>query len=149
MLHALIGLALAGGLGLCSLVFPRLRKSVTAANVTVTTTTETVVVTLTGVSMPSGDGRVRLSGFVQMTLGTATTTVTVRVRRGTTTAGTLVGEGNPIAIPSAAGTDAAFTTDVEDTPGEVAGQSYVLTVEQAAATGNGTVLQAALEASYP
>lgn len=121
-------------------------RSLVSANVTITTTTETVVATLTGISTRYASERVALHGWVQLTTGTATTTVTLRVRRGTDTSGSLIGEANAVSIGAAAGGTEQFDIDVEDTPGDVASQSYVLTAQQAAATGNGTALQAILEA---
>lgn len=132
-----------------SLSTQRIRSTAVTTNVTLTTTTETVIATLAGVATPSRDAIVRLKGWLQLTLGTLTTDVTLRIRRGTAITDTLVGEANAIAVPSAAGTIAEFNIAVQDTPGEVAGQSYVLTAEQTGATGNGTALQASIEASMP
>jgi hypothetical protein len=94
-------------------------------NTTVVTTAETIVATTPAISTPSPDTPVTISGVLSMTYGTGTTAVTVQVRRGTTVSGTLVGEAN--------------AWNVTDTPGDVAGQSYVITVTQTGATANGTV----------
>lgn len=117
-------------------------------NVTMTTTAETVVATLSGVSTPRAV-RVSLHGWAQVTLGTAATAVTPRIRRGTTVSGTLIGEGNPVQIASAAGTTEEISIDVVDSGADLAGASYVLTLEQTAATGDGTSLQATLTANVP
>lgn len=109
-------------------------------NTTVTTTTETVALTLPAISTPGPDAAVHIDGSLSMTYGTAATAVTVRVRRGTDATGTLVGEANAETV--SAGNTSEQTFDVRDTPGEVAGQTYVVTVQQTAATGNGTVLAA-------
>jgi len=124
--------------------WPQTYTSSVTADTAVTTTTETVVATLSGVNAPGPGATIRLTGTVQMTYGTATTAMTPRIRRGTDATGTLVGEGNP--LTGAAGNTAPTTLEVVDTPGEVANQSYVLTVQQTAATGNGSVLQATLNA---
>lgn len=124
----------------------RVFRTDTATDTTLTTTAETVVATVTGVTTQGGGDRVRLRGWVQLLSGAATTTVTLRVRRGSVT-GTLVGEANPVTIPTAAGGTDEYEIVTTDTPGEVAGQSYVLTVTQASATGNGTASQASLEAT--
>lgn len=123
----------------------RIASAESATDTTLVTTAETVVATLAGISTSLVGQRVKLRGWVQLTLGAATTTVTLRVRR-TSVTGTLVGEANPVAIPSAAATTGEFEICVEDSPGEIAGGTYVLTAEQASATGNGTALQSSLEA---
>lgn len=123
---------------------PKHRDVAATAAVTVVTTTETEAVQLDGVAASQPDGRVVLRGWMQFTTGAGTTAVTLRIRRGTDTTGTLVGEAN--AITAAASAVREMAIEVPDTPGEVAGQSYVLTVQQTAATGNGTVEQSSLEA---
>lgn len=117
-----------------------------STNTTLTTTTETVVATLSNVSTYQPGERIRLSGQAQLTTGTATTTVTPRIRRDSVT-GTVVNEANAITIGAAAGGNESFEVSCEDSfSGEVANQTYVLTLEQAAATGNGTALYAYLQA---
>lgn len=119
-------------------------------NVTVTTTTETIVATIDNVSTPRPGCKVRLTGNVQLTTGTATSAVTVRWRRGTAITDTLVGEANAQQVAAAAGSTEELTHIVEDEPGEVAKQSYVLTVQQTAATADGTALfaQACADVAY-
>lgn len=112
---------------------------------TLVTTAETVVATVSGVSMQRPGQTVRCKGDYQITLGTGTTGLVTRVRRGGLT-GSLVGEGNTEQISSAAGSTEEHGTYVEEGPtGEIAGATYVLTVQQVAATANGTVLQAGLD----
>lgn len=123
-------------------------ETVEVANDTLTTTTETVVATLSGVNTPRRT-TVTLRGWAQLTTGTATTTVTPRIRRGTTASGTLIGEGNAVTIGAAAGGTEEFACTAVDEGIDLAGGSYVLTLQQAAATGNGTCLQASLSASMP
>lgn len=115
-------------------------------NVTVTTTTETEAVQLDGVTRTGPGRRIRLIGRCVMTTGAATTTVTPRIRRGTGITGDLIGEGTAVTIGAAAGGNEVFTVEAVDTLDEPAGVSYVVTVQQAAATGNGTILTASLEA---
>lgn len=117
-------------------------------DVTLTTTTETVVATISGVNTPRRT-TVTIKGWAQLTSGTATTTVTVRIRRGTTITGTLVDEANAITIGAAAGTTEEYEITVQDENIDLAGGSYVLTLQQAAATGNGSCLQASIEVSFP
>lgn len=110
------------------------------------TTAETVVATLSGVSTPRPGIKVVISGWCQVTTGTATTALTPRIRRGTAITDTLVGEANADQVQAAAGSTENADIMVEDSPGEVAGQSYVLTIQQTAATGNGSCIQASLTA---
>lgn len=116
------------------------------ANATVPTTTETVVATLSGVDTASASGLVQLQGEVNITTGAGTTGVVVRIRRGTTTAGVQVGAS--VTDDVSAGVGSSPTIQVEDAPGPVAGQSYVLTVQQNSATANGTSVSASLRAVY-
>lgn len=112
----------------------------TDTNTTVTTTTETVALSLPAISTPGAGATVHVSGTLSMTYGTGTTAATVRVRRGTDATGTLIGESNAESVT--AGNTGELTWDVSDSPGEVAGQVYVVTVQQTSATANGTVLNA-------
>jgi len=114
-------------------------------NVTVTTTTEAVAVSSGPVPMNRPTARVLIKGWLQLTTGTATTAVTARIRRGTAITGSLVGEATAITVGAAAGSNEQFQIMVVE---ERAGENtveYSLTVQQTDATGNGTVLQAAIE----
>lgn len=121
----------------------RTNKAFVTADTALVTTAETVVATLAGLSTQFADSVVMLRGWVDITTGTGVTGVTLRIRR-TGVAGVLVGEGNIIAI--GASTTGAFDVEATDNPGEIAGGVYVLTAQQAAATGNGSVTAATLEA---
>lgn len=117
----------------------RVVGSVVTGNVTLVTTAETVVATLGPVNTRQASEPVVVEADVQVTAGTGATAITPRVRRGTAITDPLVGEGNPITV--AAGNTVTVGIRVVDQPGEVAGQSYVVTLQQTAATGNGTTLQ--------
>jgi hypothetical protein len=127
---------------------PMLRSYSTdvSADTNIVTTAETVVATLSGVSVARLGEIPRLHGVVSITLGTATTAVVLRVRRDSVT-GTVVGEVQTDQIYSAAGSNETHEIVVSDIGvGELAGATYVLTVVQTAATGNGTATHASLEA---
>lgn len=109
------------------------------------TTAETVIATLPGISTPGADAKVMLEGQAAITAGTAATNVQLRIRRGTTAAGAQVGGTVQSAV--AAGAQIGVGIQVDDNPGEVAGQQYVLTAQQVAATGNGSVQSANLQAT--
>lgn len=112
------------------------------------TTAETVVATLSGVNTPRKT-TVTIKGWAQLTTGTATTAVTPRIRRGTTITGTLIDEGNPVTVGAAAGSTEDFEITAQDENVDLAGGSYVLTLQQTAASANGSCLQAGIEASMP
>jgi hypothetical protein len=116
-----------------------------AANVTITTTTETAVVSSGRVPTPRHTCLVLVKAWCVLTNGTGTTAVTARIRRGTNTSGTLVSEANAEQIKTAAGSTEPYTVMATE---ERAGQEsveYTLTIQQTAATANGTVVAAAIE----
>jgi hypothetical protein len=116
------------------------------SDLAIVTTTETVVATVTVAATPNASARVKLHGALTITLGASTTAVTLRIRRGNGITGTVVGEANPDQIETAAGSTEDHDVTYEDFPGEVAGQVYSLTVQQTAASANGSVLSAYIDA---
>ena len=103
---------------------------------TITTTTELVVVTSNGINTGAPGARVMIRAYLNVTTGLGTTGLTVRVRRGTGITGTVVGTAE--ILTAAASTQYLLALTAVDSPGEVAQQQYVVTVQQAGATGNGT-----------
>lgn len=108
-----------------------------STDTSVTATTETQAVLVSGVTTVRAGTKVLISAHVQMTVGTGGTAVTPRVRRGSDQTGTVVNEANAVTATAANVID--LDVMCEDTPGEVAGQEYELTVQQTAATAAGTV----------
>ncbi len=106
-----------------------------ALGVTLPTTTETLVFTLPPVSTTSRGASISISGFIKLTTGAGTTAVQLRIRRGTTVTGTVV-VMVPVSVQAGAQVTIPFT--VQDAIGEVAGQRYVITLQQVGATGNGS-----------
>jgi len=111
------------------------------ADTSIVTTTETVLATVSNVSTSRGGSKVTLVGSVQMTVGASVTALTFRWRRGTDATGTLIGEANAVQIETAAGSTEDHVHTVEDAGVDLVNASYVLTVQQTAATGNGSALQ--------
>lgn len=115
-----------------------LNTSVVTA-VTVTGTTETTLVTSSpGVNQaqPSYEG-MKISGVVNVTPGTSTTAVVIRVRQGSGTGGSLVGVAQTHTL--AAGNSANIAYEVLDTAGNSgAGLLWTVTCQQTAAAANGT-----------
>lgn len=108
----------------------------------VVTTAETAAVVSDPVSTGSGAEEITINGAVSITTGTGTTAVTLRCRRGSGVAGAVVGETEPVTIGAAASANIPYS--FSDTPGEVAGQLYTLTVQQTAASANGTINNASI-----
>lgn len=114
------------------------------ANVTLTTTTETLIIDYPEVVFPVPTGRVIILAWGQLTTGAGTTTVTPRIRQGSGTAGTLVGEANAENVKAAAGSTEPFFIAVSEARSNVAVVQYSLTLAQVGATGDGTALQATI-----
>ena len=119
-------------------------RGFSAANTTVTTTTETVAISTDFVAAPRQTVFALILALCQLTTGTATTTVTPRIRRGVAITDPLVGEANAVTIGAAAGSTEQFMAMVAEELADASQVRYSFTVQQASATGNGTILQAAI-----
>jgi len=108
--------------------------------VAIVTTAEAVVVSSGPVTAPRQSINVCVFGFAQFTTGTMTTGVIPRIRRGTTTAGTLVGEENTVTVGAAAGSTEAFSLFVCEDRADVATVDYSFSMDQVAADGNGSAI---------
>ncbi len=104
----------------------------TTGDVALASGVETVVLTTPGVNTDGPGQTVRLLGSLQLSTGVGATATTLRWRRGSLT-GTLVGEAN--AITTAASSTFTLAHAVDDAPGEVASQVYVLTAQVTGGTG--------------
>ncbi len=114
------------------------------ANTNIPTVNETDCGEVTGITTGGQGKTIRVSGWAQVTAGVGATALTARIRRGQGIGGAVVGEGNPVNV--AAGNTVEVEVEVEDQPGDVDHQAYTLTVQQTAATGAGTALQAEVAA---
>ena len=119
---------------------------VSAAPAQALSSTEAVIGTAT-VTVDASTGKVLVVGVVDATKDTGTTarTLTLRIRRGTTTAGTLVGQ--PMAAlsqPLASTPFGAQTILAEDAPGAAGATNYVVTgqLDAGASTVNRYTLEA-------
>jgi hypothetical protein len=117
----------------------------TAAAVPVVTTAETLVVPGNALSLQATSGKAVVKGFLTLTVGTGTTAVTVRLYRGTTTAGTLIGSAIAQAGNFTAGSPAAFSVQATDVLSNVGGAQYCMSVQQTGASGNGSVTTAMID----
>jgi hypothetical protein len=108
---------------------------------TLTTTTETVAATIAAppeLQSPSNGQGLLVSGTVNVTGGTATTTVTVRVRQGSLT-GAVVGDALVNTVVAATAPDTYAYQAIDPTLTYLNGETYVVTVQLAGATANGSV----------
>lgn len=113
--------------------WPSVYGSTTLVAATVVTTAETVVCQVPIVT--DGAAAVFLMGFVTFTVGTNGTAVNARLRLDSVT-GTIVG-GNVALTAVAANVMQLFATGLTGAA-EIAGRLVVLTVQQTAASANGT-----------
>lgn len=121
-------------------------SSEVSADVTLVTTAETEIARLSGVSTSRPGDPINLSASASILNGTNTTGLTFRIRRDSIT-GTVVNNADTIQIETAAASTEDHTIQCDDSfAGEVAGQVYLLTVQQAGATANGTAVNAYLRA---
>jgi hypothetical protein len=111
---------------------------------TITTTTETIVGAFGSLELPAQPYQVPVPvpaiivGTVNITPGTTTTAVVVRVRQAVaagTPTGAVVGVAESNAVTAAVASDIPF--EANDQTGSVTG--WVVTVQQTGATANGTV----------
>lgn len=115
-----------------------------AADVSLVTTTETVIISAARIAVPRRSVTALILAIAQLTTGAATTGVTPRIRRGALATDPLVGEGNVVTVGAAAGSTEQFYGFASEELVGAADVLYSLTLAQAAATGNGTALQAAI-----
>jgi hypothetical protein len=97
---------------------------------------ETVICTTPPLNLILDFAQVLLFWYLVTTVGTGTTGMSYRIRRGTTTSGTQI---NPVDGPQpvVASQNWFQSGCFIDTPGAVAGQQYSLTIQGAATTGAG------------
>lgn len=110
------------------------------APVTLVTTSETVAAALSldEYALDVGGG-VLVAGFVNITAGAAATGVQIRIRQGNSVAGIQIGQTDTHTLAAGASAsipvEALFVGATSLPPGE----QFCVTVQQIAATGNGTV----------
>jgi len=110
-------------------------------DVPLVTTAETVVVSSDLVLTPFATSRVIVIAWAQLTTGTATTAVTPRIRRGTVITGTLLGEATPVTVGAAAGSTEQFYAIAFEERQSTDRVQYSFTLQQTAASANGSALQ--------
>lgn len=109
------------------------------ANAATTNNTETVIAQVQNVSNYAAGNRVHLRGWANVTPGATTTALTFRLRRGVDATGLLIGQPSVEGAGITVGQADDWSVEGQETPAEIAGASYVLTVQQTGGTGAGTV----------
>lgn len=114
---------------------------------TVVTTAETVAATVNGISPDTPDALVVIEASVDLSTGANAGAITVsfKIERGTAAGSTQV--GNTVTQTIGASSRGSVGMAVRDFPGEGT-FSYIVTVTQTAATTNGTINQANVNATY-
>jgi hypothetical protein len=104
---------------------------------------ETAILTSPPISTSGPSSIVRVKGVINWVTGGSTTSVVVRLRRGTDATGTALAVASQVTVGAALAVNVAL--NCTDTPGEVAGQQYTLTAQQTAGAGNGSQVNVSLE----
>lgn len=112
--------------------------------IAVVTTAETIAATGNELPIPYVNGKVIIRGFILFTVGTDATSVTVRVRRGTSITSTLVSGAVAVTQGVAAAAVVAIPFYAVDIVGALGTVQYSVTVQQAAATANGSIVDAVI-----
>lgn len=115
-----------------------------AATVNVVTTAETVIATTRSVSSSYAGCVFSVKSMFDFLTGAAASAVTFRIRRDSLT-GTAIFTSPAIAVAASTQLPRTIVAATDAPAGEVAGQLYVVTVAQTAATGNGTAQNAFTE----
>jgi len=108
-----------------------------AAPATITTTTETQGPKTNFLTPPYGSFKAKVVAVVQVVVGTATTSLTVQIRRNPN--GENVAINGFASIPVTVGQQPVITVAGTDQVNDGRSVQYVATVTQIAATGNGTI----------
>lgn len=100
---------------------------------------ETVICAVANAEAPSDSPLFIVSGWAAFTVGTNGTAIRMRMRRGVDTTGTVVGDTGALTGGIAAANLVAQDVQGSDTPGAVAQQPYVLTLQVTGGTAASTV----------
>lgn len=119
-------------------------SSTAIVNVNLPNAGETVVVIAPPLNLSLALAQVLIFAYVLVSAGATATAIVCLLRRGTTTAGTQVNRTGSITVTPGGGNIWAFT--YTDSPGDVAGQQYCLTMAQTGASGNATIFDVCITA---
>lgn len=115
----------------------------TTADITVVTTAEIVAATSEALAPPRAGVRALIKGYVELSTGVGTSAVTARIRRGTGITAPLVSEAS---TEGATAVEAAtWVVTAVETLGDLGTVTYVVTIQQTGASGNGIINNATIE----
>lgn len=117
----------------------------TLATTTIVTTAETVIAVGAPLTVPNTTGKASVKVSILLAPGTTTNTVTLRIYRGTSASGTLIGVANAFGTGFVAGANSAFVASATDVLAGVGTAQYCVSVSQLGATANGLVIAAMIE----
>lgn len=109
------------------------------------TTAETLVAVGAPLTVQYTTVKAVISAWLTLTCGTNTTLVTVRIYRGTTAAGTLIGTAVALTVPAGPGPGFQIDMKFVDVLTSAGSAQYCMTCQQTAATANGSVTAALIE----
>lgn len=113
-------------------------------DVVITTTTERVIITSPAIAVTRQTVFAMIFGWAQLLIGTDTTHVIPRIRRGTAITDTIIGDSVSEEIKTAAADREPFFIMVGEELSAAASVQYSFTLHATAASANGTVNQAAI-----
>jgi hypothetical protein len=116
-----------------------------ATGITVVTTSETVAVVGLPCSIPGNTCKVGIKATLVFTPGTSTTSVNIRIYRGTSASGTLVSINQNQGGNFTAGSTTVFSMTATDALVNAGVAQYCVTITQVGAAGNGTLSSGTLE----
>lgn len=116
----------------------------TTTAVAVVTTAETIAITSPSLAPQSPAQRFVVLAWAQLTVGTGTTGITPRLYRGASLSGTLLGVATLEAVLGAVGSTEPHLLMLVDQPGNIDEVVYTFSLQQAAATANGSIVQASI-----
>jgi len=108
---------------------------------------ETVVGTITGISPDHTNPSILIEASLNLKTGAGTTAATIRIRRGTTTGGTLIGKALTSQVAEAKEIGLAIMA-LDQPEGDFADLAYVVTLQQTAGTGEGKATGTTLTVTY-
>jgi hypothetical protein len=116
-----------------------------AVPITVVTTAETLVVVSNNVTTPNPNGKAAVRGWLDITVGTGATSLTIAIYQGAAIGGPLVGTKNPEAGDFTPGSTAHFEVEFISLFNNVGSVQFCMSVTQTGASGNGSVVAALLD----
>lgn len=116
-----------------------------AAPIALVTTAETLAAVGFALSLPSGNGKSVVKCFAQVTGGTNTTALVLKIYRGSTTAGTLLQTSTLNMVAVAGITNFMLTAVFLDVLQLATQAQYCFSITQTAATANGNIVSATIE----